>query len=158
MTAVLAATAIAGSLPASAAAGTYSVYSCRTPAGTVAARDGWVPFQVAGASTATDTCAANGALMGNMAPSAAGNSASWTVAAPAGLPITGYVLYRWAQVTNVTPDPNSTAYQYDYQLLEDGLAVEALAPAYGAQDELGSPVRAAPGTPDTSTVESPRRS
>jgi hypothetical protein len=51
---VLAATAIAVAMPATAGADTYSVYSCRTPAGTVAARDGWAPLASAG-STATDT-------------------------------------------------------------------------------------------------------
>lgn len=137
MTAVVAATAFAAAIPAAASADTYSVYACRTPAGTVAARDGWVPFQVAGASSATDTCAANDALTGQMVPSAAGNSASWTVVAPAGLPITGYVLYRWAEVTNATDD--GVGYQHVYQLLEDGTAVEALAPPYLMQGDLGSP-------------------
>ena len=139
MTAVVTAAALTVAIPAAASADSYSVYSCRTPAGTVASRDGWVPFQVAGASTATDTCATNGALMGNMAPSAAGNSASWTLTAPPGLPITGYVLYRWAQVTNVTPDPGGVPYAYIYQQLEDGTAVQVLNPGYLAQADLGSP-------------------
>jgi hypothetical protein len=137
--AVVVAATIAAAVPASAGADTYSVYSCRTPAGTVAARDGWVPFQLAGSSTATDTCSGNGALTGNMAPSSPGASASWSVAAPTALPITGYVLYRWAQVTNVTPDSSGNPYAYTYQLLEDGVAVETLNPGYLAQGDLGSP-------------------
>lgn len=139
MAAATAVAAIVAAFPSNAGADTYSVYSCRTPAGTVAARDGWVPFQVAGASGAADSCASNGALTGNMAPSAAGNSASWTVAAPPGLPITGYALYRWAQVTNVTPDPGGIPYAYVYQLLEDTAAVQVLNPGYGSQADLGSP-------------------
>jgi hypothetical protein len=129
---------IVASAPASAGADTYSVYSCRTPAGTVAARDGWLATATPG--LAGDSCASAGALLGHMPPSSVGHApgayAAWTVGAPVGLPITGYVLYRWAQVTNTAAGDGS--YNYSYQLLEDGSAVETLAPVYGTAGDLGS--------------------
>jgi hypothetical protein len=141
MAAAATAATIVASAPAVAGADTYSVYSCRTPAGTVAARDGWAPSSTAGDATvaATDTCASNGALIGDMNNGTAhanGSQASWSVTAPVGLPITGYVLYRWARVTNAAGNPD---YAYYYQLFEDATAVEALNPAYGTSADFGSP-------------------
>jgi hypothetical protein len=134
---VLLAAALAS--PAAAQADNYSVYSCRTPAGAVAARDGWTAFATAGTAT-TDTCATGGALSASMNATHVPNAdGGWAVRAPTGVPITGYVLYRWAQVTNTTPDPAGQSYAFLYQLLEDGVVAEILSAGYGGARDLGSP-------------------
>ncbi|MGE4426541.1 MAG: hypothetical protein AB7G37_08835 [Solirubrobacteraceae bacterium] len=68
---------------ASAADGTYSVFSCKGPSNAPASTAGWAPTQSAGTS-ASDGCAAGGGLSLSLGPNPAGSyGASWTFTSPA---------------------------------------------------------------------------
>lgn len=102
-------------------AGTYTVYGCKKPDGTPAPADGWGVY---GANTpavaSADACASGGsvqvALSGGTGHGETGY-VDFGVAAPAGLPIVGYTLYRLAQVQGPSTGP-----AYTYDLLENGSA------------------------------------
>lgn len=87
--------------PASAEAGVYHVYSCRTPSGAVAPTDGWSGSVAPGSAYdvyATNTCAGGGALiaaLGDVTTHAAFiDEAIWGFAAPAGEKIYSATLWR----------------------------------------------------------------
>jgi hypothetical protein len=84
---------------ASAEAGEYHVYSCRTPWGAVAPTDGWSGSVAGGVfDYATNTCAVGGALIAALGDAAkhavATDKAIWAFAAPAGDKIAGATLWR----------------------------------------------------------------
>ena len=105
---------------APAHAGTYTVYACKKPDGTPAPADGWAPGE---ANTPHNVRTADGCAEGKPirvelnagVDHAGGTFADYGFAAPAGLPIVGYVLYRNVHVGTTTPPE-----QYNYDLLEDG--------------------------------------
>jgi FlaG/FlaF family flagellin (archaellin) len=96
----LAAIAAGGAaVPASAVAGQYHVYSCRTPAGESAPADGWSGSNVGPETFVQDTCAEpGGALMAALGAersrTANADSATWTFSAPMGETLTGATLWR----------------------------------------------------------------
>jgi hypothetical protein len=84
---------------ASAWAGEYHVYSCRTPAGESAPADGWSGANTGPATLAQDTCAKPGgaliaALDAQTSRTADADSATWTFAAPPGEALAGATLWR----------------------------------------------------------------
>jgi hypothetical protein len=85
--------------PASAVAGQYHLYSCRTPAGESAPADGWSGSNAGPETFAKDTCAEpGGALMAALRAetnrTANADSAMWTFSAPSGETLTGATLWR----------------------------------------------------------------
>src|SRR5882762_8988482 len=77
--------------PATALAGQYHVYGCRTPSGQPAPTDGWSGSVAAGSafdSYARNTCAEGGALIAALGDATAHgvnvDRATWTFAAPSG--------------------------------------------------------------------------
>jgi hypothetical protein len=81
-----------------ARAGTYHVYSCRTPSGAPAPADGWTGTVSGAASYAEDTCASGGALSavlreegGRLANS---DSATWSFTPPVGEQLVGATFWR----------------------------------------------------------------
>jgi hypothetical protein len=85
--------------PASALAGRYHVYTCRTPDGEVAPADGWSP-SAAGTATVTDnTCSQpGGALIAGLVAQttrlANTNIATWAFEAPSGETLAAAMLWR----------------------------------------------------------------
>jgi hypothetical protein len=89
-------------LAASAHAGTYHVYSCRTPDGEVAPVDGWSGSVAPGGAFddyALDTCGEGGALvaaLGDVTVHEAGvDLASWIFSLPPGLRLSAVKLWRY---------------------------------------------------------------
>jgi hypothetical protein len=87
--------------PATALAGQYHVYGCRTPAGQPAPADGWGGSVASGSafdSYARNTCAEGGSLVAALGDATAHgvnvDRATWTFAAPGGESIAGATLYR----------------------------------------------------------------
>lgn len=84
---------------ASASAGEYHVYSCRTPSGEVAPADGWVGEKVVDWDRAEDTCSQpGGALVAaegdeTVHPTNT-DAATWTFSTPADETMTGATLWR----------------------------------------------------------------
>lgn len=100
--------ASAGALLASTAvaeAGTYHVYSCRTPAGVSAPTDGWSPSSFGSQVTATDGCATGGSLDavvgGAAAQPANGATATWGFTAPPQTMISAATLWRSGAVSGL---------------------------------------------------------
>ena len=136
---------------ASAQAGQYHVYSCRTPGGAVAPTDGWASSVSGVASVAEDGCKNGGALVAALGDGTthevAADHATWSFTAPAGATVTSARLWRagdadggWA--TNATyqfwiagPNDENTA----ENVIDDCVA------------EFGCPT----GTGDTAQPESP---
>ena len=82
-----------------ASAGSYHVYSCRTPSGAPAPADGWVGTEVGAASVTADSCAGGGSLAavlreesGRVANS---DSATWRFTPPANAQLVSGTL-MWA--------------------------------------------------------------
>jgi hypothetical protein len=100
MLALALALALAGAALATAArAGSYHLYSCRTPAGESAPADGWVGSKTGTYTYAEDTCQTTGgaliAALGDQAARTANtDDASWAFGAPAGVRIAGATLWR----------------------------------------------------------------
>jgi hypothetical protein len=82
---------------AGAQAGSYHVYSCRTPSGESAPADGWSGLAV-GSAYAEDTCQNPGgallAALGQAKRTASTDVATWTFEAPVGESIAGATLWR----------------------------------------------------------------
>jgi hypothetical protein len=132
--------------PASAVAGQYHVYSCRTPAGESAPADGWSGIVATEGKTddiATDSCADGGALIAALGDQtghiANTDRARWSFEVPLGDELLAATLWRAGYVHGTSSETGS------YQL---ALAGPALTNAFdecvfGAGcDELGEP-----GTP-----------
>jgi hypothetical protein len=86
-------------VPATALAGQYHVYSCRTPSGEVAPADGWSGSSTGVGTFASDTCAQPGgsltaALEAGIRRTANVDSATWAFAAPAGESLAGATVWR----------------------------------------------------------------
>jgi hypothetical protein len=101
--AVLAASLTLAALAASAHAGTYHVYSCRTPDGEVAPVDGWSGSVTGAFGYVEDTCSqAGGALLAALgdepAREADADITTWTFAAPSGESIAAATLWRAGDV------------------------------------------------------------
>jgi hypothetical protein len=102
--------------PAAAGAATYSVWSCRGPAGEPLATSAWTQATLdAGSADVAfaDTCAGGGSLRVSLAPGRSfggGVAGAWRFAAPAGTRIAGYELWRSLAVA----DP-SWHHFYDYR-------------------------------------------
>ncbi len=83
---------------ASAWAGKYHVYSCRTPSGEIAPADGWSGSEIGSEAFAENTCAQPaGALIAALRAeprTANSDSATWMFAAPANETIAGATLWR----------------------------------------------------------------
>ena len=84
---------------ASAVAGEYHVYSCRTPSGEVAPVDGWSKSTTGAESLAEDTCSQPGGalvagLRGSTARTAGSALATWGLGAPTGEKLAGATLWR----------------------------------------------------------------
>jgi hypothetical protein len=100
VTLALAGTAAGGAAaPASAVAGQYHVYSCRTPAGESAPADGWSGSHAGPETFAQDTCAEPGgaliaALKAETNRMTNVDSATWAFAAPVGETLAGATLWR----------------------------------------------------------------
>ena len=97
---------LAGGLaPAVASAGTYDVYGCRLPDGTVAPTRGWTAFANIAADPSTnlvpteDSCARGGALRATVytQPGIGSPQSGWTFAAPADTAIAAVALQRYGQ-------------------------------------------------------------
>ena len=111
LTLLVAASAVAGVAPSTAAAATYTVHSCRTPDGAVAPTDGWIR---GGDFAQEDFCADTRyrflALMaGNNTGARASQSAVYGFVAPDDTTIAGYTLWRSSQVSPKTSGPESWA-------------------------------------------------
>ncbi|HTA37106.1 MAG TPA: hypothetical protein VK761_10350, partial [Solirubrobacteraceae bacterium] len=101
--AALATSLVLGVVAASAHAGTYHVYSCRTPGGGVAPVDGWSGSVALGGAFddyTLNTCGEGGALiaaLGDQTIHAANvDQASWMFAAPTGFRVLAATLWRVA--------------------------------------------------------------
>ncbi len=85
-------------MAANASAGSYHVYTCRTPDGGSAPADGWSGSKVGTYTYAEDTCPQGGALVAALGDQAARtantDSATWAFAVPAGLRMTEATLWR----------------------------------------------------------------
>ena len=84
---------------ASADAGAYHVYTCRTPSGESAPADGWSGAHTGPETFAEDTCAQPGgalvaALRGGTARTANADSADWAFDAPVDTTLAGATLWR----------------------------------------------------------------
>src|SRR5271170_676674 len=83
---------------ASAQAGQYHVYACRTPSGEAAPADGWSASAIGPSSFAEDTCQQPGgalvAALGDTARTANTDIATWAFEAPAGESIASATLWR----------------------------------------------------------------
>jgi hypothetical protein len=90
-----------------AAAGEYHVYSCRTPAGTVAPTDGWSGSINGPWMYDPNSCASGGsltgALDGGVAQPANMSDAGWSFSAPAGTSIVAARLWRAGSSRSWTP-------------------------------------------------------
>jgi hypothetical protein len=85
--------------PASALAGRYHVYTCRTPDGEVAPVDGWSPSATGTATVTEDTCSQpGGALIAGLVAQtirlANTNIATWAFEAPSGETLAAATLWR----------------------------------------------------------------
>jgi hypothetical protein len=85
--------------PASALAGRYHVYSCRTPDGEVAPADGWSPSATGTATVTDNTCSQpGGALIAGLVAQttrlANTNAATWAFEAPSGETLAAATLWR----------------------------------------------------------------
>ncbi len=87
-------------LAASACAGEYHVYSCRTPTGQVAPTDGWSAPDHPVYDVTSNTCEADGGLVAALDagyihnPDSENDKATWAFDAPAGETIQGATLWR----------------------------------------------------------------
>jgi hypothetical protein len=85
-------------LAASAHAGMYHVYSCRTPDGHAAPADGWVGSVAGTFAYAEDTCASGGALVAGLGDepvrSANTDFSTWAFGTPTGISIASATLWR----------------------------------------------------------------
>ena len=92
-------------------AGTYRVYSCKTPAGTVAPTDGWAASSIAPFTSPNNGCAGGGSLNLALAPDISNPATSslmtWRWEAPGGATIVSYRVWRSAQLTPAY-EPNAT--------------------------------------------------
>lgn len=136
---------IIGWLAAPVQAGTYRVYSCKTPSGTVAPTDGWSASSIAQFTSPQNGCASGGSLNLALAPDinnpATASLMTWRWEAPSGAAIVSYRVWRTAQLTpayepNATPvvfvarpvNALSSAYVSDGCRLSDGCTVLGGAP------------------------------
>jgi hypothetical protein len=94
-----------------ALAGTYHVYSCRTPSGAPAPADGWSGSVVGAESFALDTCEHGGVLSATLGEEpgrlANADSATWEFAPPVGERLVGATLWRAGDADGGQP-PRST--------------------------------------------------
>jgi hypothetical protein len=87
-------------LAATAHAGEYHVYSCRTPSGQVAPTDGWSSPEHSPVDPTSNTCEAGGGLIAAVdagdehAPDSENDKATWVFKAPGGEVITEATLWR----------------------------------------------------------------
>ena len=111
LTLLVAASAAAGVAPSPAAAGTYTVHSCRTPDGAIAPTDGWIR---GGDFAQEDFCADTrfrflALNAGNNTGARASQGAVYGFVAPDDTTIAGYTLWRSSQVSPKTSGPESWA-------------------------------------------------
>jgi len=89
---------ISAVLAACALAGTYQVYSCRTPAGQSAPTDGWSPSKTGTATVTQDTCEQGGGLVAGLKAytthTSNADEAVWSFAPPAGATLSSAMLWR----------------------------------------------------------------
>ena len=114
-TSIVVAFAFSAVLVASALAGTYQVYSCRTPSGEPAPTDGWSPTKTGTATVTKDTCSqAGGGLvagLGDQITHAANvDQATWTFTTPGFDSLVGARLSR-ASVVHGRNTEEATWYQ-----------------------------------------------
>src|SRR5713226_8787298 len=85
-------------LPPGARAGSFHVYTCRTPAGEAAPADGWSGSKTGTFTYAQNTCQAGGALVAALGDQAARTAntdvATWAFTAPAGEHLSAATLWR----------------------------------------------------------------
>src|SRR5271154_4735059 len=91
--------ALGAVLAAHALAGTYQVYSCRTPSGQSAPTEGWSASRAGTAAVTADTCSQPGGalvagLRGETPRTANADAAMWAFGAPVGETIAGATLWR----------------------------------------------------------------
>lgn len=100
-----------GTVVSVASAGTYRVYSCKTPSGLVAPTDGWTSSSIAPYTSPGNTCPAGGSLHLGLNPDvynpATASLMTWRWDAPAGASISSYRVWRSAQVSSAW-EPNAT--------------------------------------------------
>lgn len=99
LTAGLAAAAVAMATAGTASAGSYHVYSCRTPAGEAAPADGWSGVKTGTSVYVENTCQqAGGSLVAALGPQAGRRTntaqATWAFTAPPATKIAGATLWR----------------------------------------------------------------
>ncbi len=103
-------------LPAQAVAGSYHVYSCRTPSGESAPADGWSGSESGSESIAEDTCASGGALIAGLhahTPRTANSAAAtWTFAAPTGETLAAATLWRAGDAAGGSGNASDASYQF----------------------------------------------
>lgn len=94
-----------------AEAGSYRVYSCKTPVGQSAPTDGWTASSIAPFASPSNGCAAGGALALALNPSvdnpATASIMTWRWDAPAGTTIVAYRVWRTVRLTSAY-EPNAT--------------------------------------------------
>ncbi len=104
-------------LVSSASAGSYHVYSCRTPAGAVAPRSGWGSSTNGPWMEVADSCESGGsltaALDGNVSHPANVSAATWIFSAPAGTQIAAARLWRSSYTRSWEAGNNSTETQLE---------------------------------------------
>lgn len=98
-------------LPSLGVAGSYRVYSCKTPSGAIAPTDGWTATSFALHTSPSNACSAGGSLSLALNPAfhnpATTSLMTWTWEAPAGAAITSYRVWRSVQMT-AAYEPNAT--------------------------------------------------
>jgi hypothetical protein len=123
--------------PSQATAGTYDVYSCRLPDGSVAPAKGWQAASNAGGQDpfgAVNRCATGDGLTAvfPIGVSSAGSEWSWAFTAAAGTTVESFLIHRVAASSWDSADQSSIAYVSSYgawpMSLEDGDEGESCIP------------------------------
>ncbi len=131
---------------ASAHAGKYHAYACRTPSGAVAPADGWTG-SVGGSfdDYALNTCAEGGSLtaaLGETTIHGNGDEATWTFAVPSGETMTAATLWRASHAHWNTGEPNVYV-AWISGPTEPKVFDECLASRCTSQGETGKPLSSA---------------
>jgi hypothetical protein len=138
---------VSAAVTASAVAGQYHVYSCRTPSGESAPADGWSGSETGAETVAQDTCSKpGGALIAGLragtAREANSDSATWAFQAPTGETIAGATLWRAGDTDGGTGE--STTYEFLLAGPEEKTAIEQCLSLLGCpgRGNVGQPLSA----------------
>ena len=144
--------------PASASAGTYDVWLCRTAEGSPASTDGWTTYDLINAATGADRCAdtwrprLESAMPANR-PVPHGTIVGWAFTAPAATTIANYTLWRTVRPAYGGVIPSEGYWAHMYTLNEDVPGVDL---DYSVESCIeSSPYSQCPARGDPSSPYSP---